>query len=281
MKDKMLDIRDLLATSCKEKNGKLLRLLNTTFNINYFSYQRINQDGNYINYINDPDYFNYYLENNIYQNDAFLVSPSRYEPGRFIHLFDSSLDTVELPIVDNLKEIQKIFKFTQSILIKKNYVTYYEMYIFSIPDSSPLALNSLVSQAPILDQFIDYFHKEFKQELALIENFNINLHEIIGHRFTGDNAPSEVFADAKQLNLFKQIINPIEYQLQQSVLRLTNREKECLFWLVQGKSAQETGEILSISRRTVETLRENCRHKFGSHYTFSNLIYLLGKYDLF
>ncbi|MBX9838711.1 MAG: helix-turn-helix domain-containing protein, partial [Silvanigrellaceae bacterium] len=66
-----------------------------------------------------------------------------------------------------------------------------------------------------------------------------------------------------------------------SVGQLTNREKECLFWLIQGKSAQETGEILSISRRTVETLRENCRLRFGAHYTFSNLIYLLGKYDLF
>jgi len=50
--------------------------------------------------------------------------------------------------------------------------------------------------------------------------------------------------------------------------------------MTQGKSALETAETLNLSRRTVETHRENCRNKLGQNYTFANLLYLCGKYHL-
>lgn len=280
MKDKMSEARDLFAAYYKPKSSKLLKLLMDTFNINYFSYQRIYQDGRYIIYINNFDYFDYFIKKNIYQNDAFLVAPSHGSPGKSIHLFDSSLDQIDLPIIEDLKEIQKIFKYRQSVLIKRNYPGYYEIYVFSIPQKPRHYLNGLLSQLSWLEKFIVYFHKEFKEELAGIESLNINIQEIIGNQFK-NQMPFENPINPDKLDTFWQAINPTEYQLKNSVGQLTNREKECLFWLIQGKSAQETGEILSISRRTVETLRENCRLRFGTHYTFSNLIYLLGKYDLF
>lgn len=37
-----------------------------------------------------------------------------------------------------------------------------------------------------------------------------------------------------------------------SAPRLTERQVECLLWTEQGKSARDIGEILGISRRTVE-----------------------------
>ena len=33
----------------------------------------------------------------------------------------------------------------------------------------------------------------------------------------------------------------------------STREKECLYWLVKGKTAKETGNILCLSSKTVET----------------------------
>lgn len=46
-------------------------------------------------------------------------------------------------------------------------------------------------------------------------------------------------------------------------LSLTPREREILFWTVEGKSCTEIAGLLSISHRTVESHRENIFHKLG------------------
>jgi DNA-binding CsgD family transcriptional regulator len=46
--------------------------------------------------------------------------------------------------------------------------------------------------------------------------------------------------------------------------RLTDREAEVLRWAARGKTMQETAEILSINRRTVEKTLENAMNKLGA-----------------
>ena len=48
---------------------------------------------------------------------------------------------------------------------------------------------------------------------------------------------------------------------------LSPREMECLRWAAQGKSAWETGKILSISRHTVAFHLDNAKTKLGVHST--------------
>lgn len=52
---------------------------------------------------------------------------------------------------------------------------------------------------------------------------------------------------------------------------LTNRESECLFYLIRGKSAKSIAKILNISFRTVEVYLENLKIKFNCK-TKSDLI---------
>jgi len=44
---------------------------------------------------------------------------------------------------------------------------------------------------------------------------------------------------------------------------LSPRERECLQWIVAGKSDWEIGQILSISEKTVNTHVERAKHKLG------------------
>jgi len=44
---------------------------------------------------------------------------------------------------------------------------------------------------------------------------------------------------------------------------LTGREKECMLWATEGKTAWETSRILSISERTVTFHLQNVQHKLG------------------
>jgi DNA-binding CsgD family transcriptional regulator len=52
---------------------------------------------------------------------------------------------------------------------------------------------------------------------------------------------------------------------------LSKREMECLFYLVRGKGARETAELLHLSKRTVEDYIENIKNKMGC-YTKSQII---------
>jgi LuxR family quorum sensing-dependent transcriptional regulator len=45
---------------------------------------------------------------------------------------------------------------------------------------------------------------------------------------------------------------------------LTEREREVLVWIAQGKSAWEIGEILNISERTVHKHAQTCMRKVGA-----------------
>lgn len=47
-------------------------------------------------------------------------------------------------------------------------------------------------------------------------------------------------------------------------MKLRTREKEVLSWAAQGKTAEETGEILGISNRTVEWHLKNVRNRIGA-----------------
>ncbi|VAW75594.1 Transcriptional activator protein LuxR [hydrothermal vent metagenome] len=48
-----------------------------------------------------------------------------------------------------------------------------------------------------------------------------------------------------------------------SKVDLTGREKECLLWATEGKTAWETSQILSIAERTVTFHLQNVQHKLG------------------
>lgn len=46
-------------------------------------------------------------------------------------------------------------------------------------------------------------------------------------------------------------------------LKLSKREKECLYWASQGKSSEETAMILNIKKATVDTYRTQAREKLN------------------
>jgi LuxR family quorum sensing-dependent transcriptional regulator len=50
---------------------------------------------------------------------------------------------------------------------------------------------------------------------------------------------------------------------QERIAPLSPRERECLHWLLAGKSDWEIGQILSISEKTVNTHIERVKHKLG------------------
>lgn len=62
-------------------------------------------------------------------------------------------------------------------------------------------------------------------------------------------------------------------------MRLTKREAECLLLTAHGKSSLETGELLNISKLTVETHRRSIKQKFACK-TMAQAVFLGIKYGV-
>ena len=65
--------------------------------------------------------------------------------------------------------------------------------------------------------------------------------------------------------------------IQDSYDLLTDREKEVLQLLAQGKSNKEVAQVLSLSPHTVETHRTHFMQKLGLHNTAEIVIYAMRK----
>lgn len=64
---------------------------------------------------------------------------------------------------------------------------------------------------------------------------------------------------------------PSEEQLNQ----LTKRERQVLFWIVEGKTNGDIGRILEISPRTVEKHCESIFRKLGIENRYSAIVFAL------
>ncbi len=83
------------------------------------------------------------------------------------------------------------------------------------------------------------------------------------------------FIDFHEQNIKLSLLNDIldQYAMIEdySEFGLTNREGQCLFYFVRGKTSKEIAEKLNISNRTVETHIEHIKNKYNC-VTKSNLI---------
>lgn len=76
-----------------------------------------------------------------------------------------------------------------------------------------------------------------------------------GSRYFSDDIMSTLVTDYMQQRQDEPAKSPLE--------RLSEREREILIFVVEGKSSVEIGEILSLSPKTVETYRSRLMQKLG------------------
>jgi len=99
-------------------------------------------------------------------------------------------------------------------------------------------LHSPTGEAAMLSFVVDEEHKDAKAKIEHamphVHLFNAYMHEAVRKIFNADSV---------------------------SIAKLTEREKQCLLWMAEGKTAWETGRILNISERTVTFHMQNTVEK--------------------
>jgi len=240
-----------------DKIQRTTRPLRDRFQIQYFTYHRIDKNGKYTVLVDRPDWAEHYVESQLYLVDPFLRHPDLYEPG-FCLIENHGSEEYRQRIFREGKEICNLDQ--GIILIKKNKDASVEFFGFS-GNMADCALDKLYLNQPwILKSFANHFTQELNPLLLQMEEESDTLIHLKGDDFFTTERIEPDIQSKELLNYLQDIGKGEEVA---KIALLSKREKECIQLLLKGKSAKETASFLKLSPRTIEFYFENIKNKLS------------------
>jgi len=234
---------------------KATRPLLTRFGIEYFTYHRIDEKGNYTVLVDRPDWAENYVSEKFYEHDPYLRDPKVYRPGICLldhHGSEHYKNTV-------LETGRSKFHWDLGVvLIEKKKEEEVEFFGFAANRSSSCLDRLYLNQRGILKHFASYFKTELASVLREMDQTGISLPALKGKDFyckqpivpSGNRQNSQAFLF--DLGLKKDLAYADS---------LTPAERRCVLHLLEGFSAKETASSLHLSPRTVESYLETLKGK--------------------
>jgi DNA-binding CsgD family transcriptional regulator len=227
--------------------GKATRPLSDHFGIDYFTYHRIDLAGNYTVLVDSPSWAESYVENQLYLNDPYLRHPSVYQSGLCLVDTNGSVEYQE----KLMKMGKQVLDVDLGAIVIEKTKEGVEFYGFAANKKRSALENLYLNHPNLLRSFAGHF----KKELGDLMNEMGSLLELKGEDFLKEEPVGPKISSEKRLAYYKDL------GLLKGVEKLTPRERQCLKWLVEEKSAKETAALLGLSARTVEFYFENIKNK--------------------
>ncbi len=236
------------------KIKKITDPLKTSFGITEFLHYTIRRDGTFSYLANHPEISDHYWGSHLYKMCPLFRHPDQLQSFLMLSnaLSDNGYHTSQ-------GEIQKKFNMQLPFLIALKRNGTYHGFGFSTRDPNFPLDSVCVNHLPRLNKFCDYFVEEtslIEREL-LDERFNIG--EMMGSSFHEPIPPlSDVHINLRDFYKKLKRENRVE-------IKLSNRERECLSYFLQGNACREIGEKLNLSPRTIEAYFVAIKGKLNCH----------------
>jgi DNA-binding CsgD family transcriptional regulator len=246
--------------------------------INYFSYHSIDANGDYRVLVDSPSWAEHFVGNEFYRFAPLLSHPEHYQAGSVDII---SADTHNMPL--NLQEASECFFHTDYmiVLITGNEKRK-EFFGFASPGKKGVSCSQQLNDIHLLKRFIRYFKTEASRILKDIEQSPISLIDVKGDAFFANPNPfSQNLNFHKQEQFFSAIGSKLDFS---KLAKLSPQEKRCLYHVLEGLSAQESAESLTLSKRTVEYYLENSKNKLNCYskrelFAYAREMEQLGLFD--
>lgn len=239
-------------------------------NISYFAHVNVNNDGEFSALSNNAAFTEHYLNAEYYNADIHLAGSNKF--GRYI-IWDM-IERCGLSEKMHIDASQFGVRHTFTIIKENPHGKDYYHFATHKPGRS---INQVyLANLDLLEIFIEYFKETIHQSKQLVSAYDL--------KFDIDlNAKGYTVKEASVLNklqksrqLFQNslhAVNQKEYFDATSLISpdsflVSNREWECLQWLIRGKNAPEIAQLLEISKRTVEKHLSNVKTKLGCETLF-------------
>lgn len=221
------------------------------FNIPYFQYMRRHKDGSRIIFCNSPQIMQYFYEECHYPF-------AWYDNDKPIFIYRSGVEFYPIRYLQSTEQektisgdLDKFFNVRHSLTYLQKQEEFLDIYHFLSNDSSIYKLSQ-----KIFRHFIFYFREQARLLLQIPEAERIKI------PIQQDIKPEEW---SKPENKFLKSTDINRYYLDGALDKqyLTKREKECLNWCIEGKTAQEISLILGISIKTAENHIQKAKEKLN------------------
>lgn len=206
-------------------------------------------EGNALVAINRPDFGELYIDKQSYLADEHLTySKNAIEGFKTQCCFDGVrfLQKHEESLYGKKFDLWHGFTYTEMI------DNVQRQYYFG--SDTPIIYDNLVNNVKIVRKLIKHFKQDNEQIINYFRDRKFNISEVKEDYFDntriGCKSPADRFTDHLHI-----------LELLDKDQKITDRELQCLYLYSDGKSANKTGKILGISRRTVETHFNNIKQK--------------------
>ncbi len=252
----MIDLNKHLSITSSGEVAKIITPLSNTFNIKHFRYLKIYQDGSRVLLSNFPDCTRFMYEEGHYQKMWFDGNfPEYLKEG--CHPWDL-LSRVEYGREkdDFEKEINSVLGLYHGLTFVRKGDGFYENFTFDSNDPNIYHINK-----DLLMHFMLYFKANANKLIRASES------EKILAPITKPLMLKPASADSTKITNFlnQTPINRYYLSGKYSNIYLTTKEVRCVFWLVQGKTAEETACIEGNTAKTVESHIENVKRKLNCY----------------
>lgn len=257
--------QDSLLEICKPLNK---------LNIIYFSHVHIDKDNNMSTIGLSPKFFQEYFKHEFQQYDL-------HQAPLTLNNHDSYIiwDTIKVVPSSHTKKMQEIFNqfnHAHTFSIIRTFLGAKDYYHFSAKISDDFMNNHYLQILQELYLFINYFSEKVQQHKELKVAYQIKF----PIKSTSGGFSWETGLEENILQDFHNEIFTERFYFDY-IRYLTKKEKECIYWISQGKIEEEIGIILQITKRTVKEhiknikLKLNCKTLFQLGMMYNKLIHRL------
>lgn len=227
--------------------------------ISYFAHVRIERNGFFSGNGTRPDFLTHYLEQG-YQN--FDLHLGLDDPEQRYILWDA------LKLHGKTKQLYEAeaeFGFNHTITLVDHKPGTMELYHFSTKLGHYFMNAYYLQHLDLLEKFIAYFHGQLLLNDTLNEAYKMGF-KVSNQGGGFQNKQNLILTQDTEIADFLEEIGDTKVPIMDPKMqtKVSRRERQCAFYLLEGYTSKEIAEKLYLSPRTVEVYLERLRTRFGS-----------------
>jgi hypothetical protein len=254
----IINFKEAFFTKSSKDIREICKPLFESFDSTYFNFVRRFEDGSEICLTTDALWATYFYEKKLYKflfADKFAQKKTIINKLKVIPWSQFSSSPVRIAQ-------SELFGIGIGITLIFTRNGFSDFFHFGTSNENQHMIELYVIYADCLIQFAYYFYDAASK--IIFEGAKLENRLIISDRiFQKDNE----FPKINDLNIqkFMKDTQPKKFLIPSAneQILLTKKEIQCITYLTQGKAASEIGELLNMSKRTVETHLKNSRLKLG------------------
>lgn len=211
------------------------------YNLNYFRYARLYNDNYRFSLCNHADWIEHYYQQEYFNLGKCDRHPSCYQS---CYLLWDGWDRNCQSYLRVGKDAEDHFNLAHGLTIIDKQAEWCDIIEFTTTRENYRINNFYLNNIDLFENFVAFF-KEKAEKL---------INQAINDRFLVNYA-----AD---INIFEEYPDTLPYKILRQT-KITRRELECLGWIAQGKTMEETAGILNISPRTIKAHITSTKEKLG------------------